>query len=172
MEFSTYANILKYDDYTKISFFKKEANNDLQVALVHQLNPPDNFDTYMAMCIQLDNNIRNLKGQGTHCYLHPPQNPVVSSSPSILASTSSGTTPRPIDLSALNQSWNRGPIDEAEKKRCCDNNLCIYCGQSGYWTTNCSHKRQKLNISNINPVPILTPSNKPEVLYSIKAKNL
>ena len=35
MEFSTYANVLKYDDYSKISFFKKEANNDLQVALAH-----------------------------------------------------------------------------------------------------------------------------------------
>ena len=28
-EFSIYANVLEYDDRTKISFFKKGANNDL-----------------------------------------------------------------------------------------------------------------------------------------------
>ena len=65
-EFSIYANVLEYDNHTKISFFKKGANNDLQIALAHQLNSPDNFDKYVAICIQLNNNIRNLKGQGTH----------------------------------------------------------------------------------------------------------
>ena len=34
-EFSIYANVLEYDDRTKISFFKKGANNDLQIALAH-----------------------------------------------------------------------------------------------------------------------------------------
>ena len=57
MEFSIYTNILEYNDYTKISFFKKGAHNNLQIALVHQLNPPYNFDKYVAMCIELDNNI-------------------------------------------------------------------------------------------------------------------
>ena len=61
-EFSTYANILEYNDHTKISFFKKGANNDLQVALAYQLNPSNDFDKYVAICIQLDNNIWNLKG--------------------------------------------------------------------------------------------------------------
>ena len=122
-----------HDEITQqISFFKKGANNDLQIALAHQLNPPNNFDKYVAMCIQLDNNIRNLKGQGTHCYSHPSQNLIVSSSPSVPASTSSGTAPRPMDLSALNRSQKRGPIDEVEKKRRRDNNLSIYCGQSGH----------------------------------------
>ena len=172
VEYSIYANVLEYDNRTKISFFKKGANNDLQIALAHQLNPPNNFDKYVAICIQLDNNIQNLKGQGTHRYSHPFQNPIASSSPSVPASTSSRTTPGPMDLSVLNQSWKRGPIDEAEKKRRCDNNLCMYCGQSGHWAVNCPHKRQKLNTSNVNPVPVLNPSDKPEVLYSVEAKNL
>ena len=103
-QFSTYANILEYDDCTKIFFFKKGANNDLQVTLVHQLNSSNNFDKYVVMCIQLDNDIWNLMGQGTHYYPHSPQNPVVSSSPSVLTSTSLGTAPGPIDLSALNCS--------------------------------------------------------------------
>ena len=171
-EFSIYPNVLEYDDHTKISFFKKGANNDLQIALAHQLNPADNFDKYVAMCIQLDNNIWNLKGQGTHHYSHPSQNAVVSSSPSVPTSTSSGTAPGPMDLLALNRSQKRGPINEAEKKRRRDNNLCMYCSQSGYWATNCPHKRQKLNTSNIDPVPVPNPSDKPEVLYSVEAKNL
>jgi hypothetical protein len=170
-EFSTYANVLEYDDRTKISFFRKGANNDLQIALAHQLNPPDDFDKYVAMCIQLDNNIRNLKGQNIHRSPYPSQN-LTPSLPT--SSTSSGTAPGPMDLSAANRSRKRGPIDEAEKKRRRDNNLCMYCGQSGHWATNCPHKRQKLNTATIEPVPASTtiPSNKPEVLYSVEAKNL
>ena len=100
VEFSTYANVLEYDDHTKISFFKKGANNDLHVTLAHQLNRPDDFDKYVAMCIQVDNNIQNLKGQDT--YRYPSQNPAASSSLSIPSSTSLGTALRPIDLLALN----------------------------------------------------------------------
>ena len=118
------------------------------------------------------NNIRNLKGQSTHHYSHPSQNPVVSSSPSVPASTSSRTAPSRMDLSALNRSRKRGPIDEAEKKRRRDNNLCIYCGQSRHWATNCPYKCQKLNTSNVDHVPVLNLSDKPEVLYSVEAKNL
>ncbi len=51
-----------------------------------------------------------------------------------------------------------------------DNNLCMYCGQSGHWATNCPHKRQKLNTAIIESVP--ASSTKPEVLYSVEAKNL
>ena len=171
-EFSTYANVLEYDNYTKISFFKKGANNDLQVALAHHLNPPNNFDKYVAMCIQLHNNIRNLKGQGIHRYSHPPQNPVTFSSPSIPASTSLETTLRPMNPSVLNWSQKRGPIDKLEKKRCYDNNLCTYCGLSKHWATNCLYKCQKLNTLNIDPVLVLTPSDKPKVIYFAEAKNL
>ena len=173
-EFSIYTNILKYDDHTKIFFFKKGANNDLQISLAHQLNPSDNFNKYVAMCIQLDNNIRNQKGQGTHRYSHPSQNPIISSppSPSISASTSSRTAPRLIDLSALNQSRKRGPIDEVEKKRHRDNNLCMYYSQSEHWAANCPYKHQKLNTSNVDPVLVLNPSAKAEVFYSVEAKNL
>src|SRR5258706_8467858 len=166
-EFSTYANVLEYDDCTKISFFKKGANNDLQIALAHQLNPLDDFDKYVAMCIQLDNNIRNLKGQNIHRSLYPSQN-LTPSLPT--SSTSSGTAPGPIDLSAANRSRKRGPIDEAEKKRRRDNNLCMYCGQSGHWATNCPNKRQKLTTAIIESVP--ASSNKLEVLYLVEAKNL
>ena len=124
------------------------------------------------MYIQLDNNIRNLKGQGTHHYSHPFQNPIVPSSLSVPASTSSRTAPGPINLSALNQSQKRDPIDEPEKKRRCNNNLYMYYSQSAHWATNCPHKCHKLNTLNVDPIPILTPSNKPAVLYSVEAKNL
>ena len=169
IEFSTYANILEYNDRTKISFFKKEANNDLQVALAYQLNPPDDLDKYIAMYIQLDNNIRNLKGQGT--YRYPFQNPATLSSPPVPASTSLLMAPGPMELSVLNRSWIRGPVDKAEKKRCRNNNLYMYYSQSRHWATNCPHKHQKLNTSNINSIPVPTSSNKPEVLYSIETKN-
>ena len=73
------------------------ANNELQVALAHQLNPPEQFNKYVAMCIQLDNNIHNLKGQNTHHHPHPQQISSVTPHP---ASTSTGMTTRPMDLSA------------------------------------------------------------------------
>jgi hypothetical protein len=169
-EFSTHANVLEYDDRTKISFFRKGANNDLQTALAHQLNPPDNFDKYVAMCIQLDNNIRNLKGLNTH---RPPPM-ATATAPPIVPNTSSGTASGPMDLSTINRSKKRGPINEEEKKRRRDNNLCMYCGQSGHWATNCPHKRQRLNTASIDsaPSPIPVPASKPEVLYSVEAKNI
>ena len=77
-----------------------------------------------------------------------------------------------MDLSVLNQFWMIGPIDEAEKKRRYGDILYMYCGQSGFLAANCPHKCQILNTSNVDPVPVFKPFDKPEVLYSVEAKNL
>ena len=35
------------------------------------------------------------------------------------------------------QSKKRGPLTEQEKKRCRDNNLCMYCGKPGHIASEC-----------------------------------
>lgn len=150
-----YANVLGYDDRTQNSFFKNWVNNELQVALAHQLTPPEEFNKYVSMCIQLDNNIQNLKGQNIHHHHHPHQNTPVTSHP---VSTSAGTAPGPMDLSAVGRSRKRGPIDNEEKMRRCDNNLCMYCGQPGHWAIKCHHQRQRINAASADPAP--TPNQK------------
>ena len=52
-------------------------------------------------------------------------------------STASGTQPGPMVLSTPDKSKKRAPLTEAEKKRCCDNHLWLYCGQPGHWASNC-----------------------------------
>ena len=39
------------------------------------------------------------------------------------------------------RSQERGPVTDQEKKRRRDNNLCLYCGSSGHWASQCPHKQ-------------------------------
>ncbi len=149
-EFSTYANILEYDDRTRISFFRAGANNELQAALAHQLNPPEDFNEYVAMCIQLDNNIRNLCNVRTRPYYNPrgaPPGPV---------GTSSGTAPGPMDLSKAT-----GPARSTGRR---ENNLCLYCRLAGHWAANCPFKKEAhLHSAVVSepPVPASAPVASP-----------
>ena len=58
--------------------------------------------------------------------------------------TSTGTHSGPMDLyGAQYRSQKRGPVTDQEKKRRRDNNLCLYCGSSGHWASQCPHKRSR-----------------------------
>ena len=46
-EFITYATILNWDDCTKISFFRKGLDEELQRLLLTQINPPQVFTEYV-----------------------------------------------------------------------------------------------------------------------------
>ena len=134
------ATILGFDERTRISFFKKGLNGELKKALSYQITLPDTFDEFVQACIKIDNQIRANKEardaiprtQGGQ-FAHAPT-----------TSTSTGTHSGPMDLSgARYRSQKRGPVTNQEKKRRRDNNLCLYCGSSGHWASQCPHKRSR-----------------------------
>ena len=102
----------------------------------------DNFNEYVKQAIQVDNDLRALNNRN-------PRNsggqfttkPVGTTN---TPSTSTGVQPGPMDLSAAGHtSTTRGPLTAAEKKRCRDNSLCLYCGSPGHWATTCPQKQRQ-----------------------------
>ena len=62
-QFITHATILEWDERTKISFFKKGLDEELQKLLLTNVNPPETFTEYVSVAIKLDNNLRAHKQQ-------------------------------------------------------------------------------------------------------------
>ena len=56
-EFITHATILEWDKLTKISFFQKGLNEELQKLLLTNVNPLNTFTEYVSVAIKLDNNL-------------------------------------------------------------------------------------------------------------------
>ena len=134
------ATILGIDERTKISCFKKGLNGELKKALSYQITLPDIFDEFVQACIKIDNQIRANKEARDAI----PRTQGGQFAPAPAASTSTGTHSGPMDLSgARYRSQKRGPVTDQEKKRRRDNNLCLYCGSSGYWASQCPHKRSR-----------------------------
>ena len=129
--------ILGIDKRTKISFFKKGLNGELKKALSYQITLPEMFDEFVQACIKIDNQIRaNKEVIDAISKTHSRQ---FARTPA--TSTSTGTHSGPMDLSgARYRSQKRGPVTDQEKKRRRDNNLCLYCGSSGDWASQCPHK--------------------------------
>ena len=134
------ATILGFDQRTKISFFKKGLNGELKKALSYQITLPDIFDAYIQACIKIDNQIRANKEARDSI----PRTQGGQFAPATTTSTSTGTHSGPMDLSgARYRSQKRGPVTDQQKKRRLDNNLCLYCGSSGHWASQCPHKRSR-----------------------------
>ena len=108
------ATTLNLDFRTWISFFREGLNHELRKALSYQITLPDTFDAFVQICIRLDNQIRAQKETPrTQGGQFAPK-----ASPS--QSTSTGTHPGPMDLSAGRfGSQKRGPDprrENSEKK--------------------------------------------------------
>ena len=134
------ATILGIDERTKISFFKKGLNGELKKALSYQITFPNTFDEFVPACIKIDNQIRTNR-EARDCI---PRTQGGQFAPAPTTSTSTGTHSGPMDLyGAQYRSQKRGPVTDQEKKRRRDNNLCLYCGSSGHWASQCPHKRSR-----------------------------
>ena len=132
------ATILGIDERTKISFFKKGLNREPKKALSYQITLPDIFDEFVQACIKINNQIR--ANREARDAIPRTQGGQFAPTPS----TSTGTHSGPMDLSgARYRSQKRGPVTDQEKKRRRDNNLCLYCGYSGHWASQCPHKRSR-----------------------------
>ena len=134
------ATILGFDERTRISFFKKGLNGELKKALSYQITLPDIFDEFVQACIKIDNQIRANKEARNSI----PRTQGGQFAPAPVTSTSTGMHSGPMDLSgARYRSQKRGPVTDQETTRRRDNNLCLYCGSSSHWASQCPHKRSR-----------------------------
>ena len=138
--FMPLATIVGIDERSKILFFKKGLNGKLKKALSYQITLPDIFDEFVQSCIKIDNQIWANKEARDAI----PRTQGGQFAPAPAVSTSTGTYSGPMDLSgARYRSQKRGPVTDQEKKHRRDNNLCLYCGSSGHWASQCPHKRSR-----------------------------
>ncbi|HLO99763.1 MAG TPA: hypothetical protein VK171_14310 [Fimbriimonas sp.] len=166
-EFVTYATALTLDERTKISFFRRNLNQQLQTALAYNVDLPDTFNEFVQRCIKLDNNIRALELN------KPTSGPAPASAPRT-NTTATGTHSGPMDLSA---SRRRGPLTQAEKNHRRANNLCLYCGKAGHFASTCPSKAKnqprKANATENSPATEASPPTDASVLYEegLETKN-
>ena len=132
------ATILGFDERTRISFFKKGLNGELKKALSYQITLAHIFDECVPACIKIDNQTRSNKE--ARDAIPRTQGGQFAPIPTTLTGTYSG----PMDLSgARYRCQKRGPVTDQEKNHHRDNNLCLYCGSSGHWASQCSHKQSR-----------------------------
>lgn len=176
-EYLQWATVLDLDEWTKIIRFRDGLNREVKNLLATQPNPPAVFDEYVRLVIKLDNNHRALK-QETESPSPPQPNPskgsgsskppVKPQGPSTPKTTSTGTQPGPMDTSAGGTRFKK--LDDKEKKRRRDNNLCIYCGGPDHFAANCPKKPQKsASAASSTPAPAAKTPPQASTLYSVAA---
>ena len=134
------AIILRIDERTKISFFKKGLNGELKKALMYQITLPDIFYKFVEACIKIDNQI--LVNKEVRAAIPRMQGGQFAPTPA--ASTSTRTHSSPMDLfGARYGPQKRGPVTDQEKKRRREYIQCLYCGSSGYWASQYPHKQSR-----------------------------
>ena len=154
------ATILCFDECTRISFFKKGLNGELKKALSYQITLRDIFDEFVQACIMIDYQIRANKEARDAI----PRTQGGQFAPAPTTSTSTETHSGPMDLfGGRYRSQKRGRVTDQEKKCRRDNNLCLYCGSSGHWASQCPTKDRGKS-----PLPLLPPPLKEVCLFLLR----
>jgi len=131
--------IVNYDERAKRDALERGLSKELNVALTLQDAPDDEtFLQFVARINRLDKRIRahaqQLKSTNTSNTQRPPT-PRTTPAPvviPVISTTATGTHPGPMELNT-----NRRRITVAERQRRIAQVLCVYCGGTGYFASQC-----------------------------------
>lgn len=135
-EFQMLVSKLNWGDEAKLDALKEGVSIELRRQLLgrtHGLN----FDEFVALCQQLDSEIRALqhyegKSSNSSHQARPAQNAPRAYTP---VPTQNAGGPEPMDLSA-----SRGKISEQERAARLREGRCLYCGEVGHMARHCPNK--------------------------------
>jgi len=143
-EFQMLVSKLSWDEGAKLDALKE----GVSIELCHQLLGRTHgltFDKFVALCQQLDSEIRALQhyegraGNRSSYQPHNPQNQPRSHTPVPNITTTTTTSgPEPMDLSA--GGAGRGKISEQERAARLREGRCLYCGCPGHMARHCPNK--------------------------------
>jgi hypothetical protein len=131
-EFQRYAPETGWDEVAKRFALQEGLSRDLQTALV-AVDEPENLDRFVELCQKIDQKLRRLSPQ-SRTNQNPPRNSTYPP-PSTSPSTSTGTHPGPMDLSASRRTLT--PEERITRMR---EGRCLYCGGLGHMAKECPKK--------------------------------
>jgi len=143
-EFQMLVSKLSWDEGAKLDALKEGVSIELRRQLLgptHGLT----FDKFVALCQQLDSEIRALQhyegraGNTSSYQPHNPQNqPRIHTPVPNITTTTTTSEPEPMDLSA--GGAGRGKILEQERAARLREGRCLYCGCPGHMARHCPNK--------------------------------
>ena len=115
-------SFLDLSDFTQQTYFYNGLKSRVKDAMV-ACERPKNFEELEKLAIKIDNRIFTRQNEGTNRQTHFTPNPNPFSTPTTTTTpATSGVTPMDL-VDAV--SFTK--LTPAERKRCMDNNLCLYC---------------------------------------------
>lgn len=165
-EFQMLVSKLNWGDEAKLDALKEGVSIELRRHLLGRAQGLT-FDQFVALCQQLDSEIRALQYyEGKHGAAQPRPNqnqPRIQTSAPLATNPPTTIGPEPMDLSA-----SRGKISEEERATRLREGRCLYCGGVGHMARHCPNKNrnpfraaaaQITPQQNTNPGPNLNPNN-------------
>lgn len=132
------------EDRSKIDYFRKRLKDNIKdvLATIPRRTTPTNFDRYVEMCIDIDNNLhrRQLETQKKSRATPTTKNNSFNfrNNNTAPVPSSSSTLPPgiPMEIDAT-KTKPHGPLTDEEKARRKREGLCAYCGQGKHLIENC-----------------------------------
>ena len=151
--FLQYASESEFNEAAQMYHFRQGLKTDIKTALAANLNQYTTLSGLANAAILIDNHLyedrkERRAGQNTNTNQPGNRNPTPQGrfrqkhqSNEAPKQTSGNNPPRQPGKGFVKPSGTiRAPLSDAEKQRCRDNNLCLYCGDKGHDSYSCPRK--------------------------------
>lgn len=129
-EFNRHVQYTGWNEEAKKSFLQAGLSAELRYHLVIVDSEGMILQKLIKTCLSIDNRLRAAQNASRIVHRNP-----------VRAAMAPATLPaeEPMDLSAI-RTRPRGPLDQKERMRRLENNLCLYCGGQGHKAIACPNK--------------------------------
>jgi transposase InsO family protein len=124
-----------YNDLAKMDIFRSGLNEDVKDVLATSFVEPDTLEDLIKLCVKIDQRLYDRRLE---------RKTRISSNYSDRQPSGGISAAVPMDLDHLaTQKTKNGKLTREERERRIQNNLCLYCGESGHKVNSCPKRSER-----------------------------
>jgi hypothetical protein len=153
-----------YNDLAMMDIFRSGLNDEVKDVLATSMVEPETLEDLIKLCVKIDQRLYDRRLEKTSSRMSQNYNYGDKWKRNLPQGGQSGSVPMDLDAMDGQKFKSHGKLTKEERERRYQNNLCLYCGESGHKVNSCPKRSER----SLNAVELSSTLTANEATLSLK----